>query len=204
MIVVFAPCHDDATRCSHWVAYRSCERLTAALGPVTTLLEGDQAGRAALEQALTRGSTGLAFFGHGGPDRLFDASGDAAVDEQNIHRLRGQWVHAFACRAGGHLAGPAISAGVACFVGYESALYVGWSPDHIPAPVRAAFVQLVTQTTLELASGVTDGDILRRAALEAQAEVIVWCDANSDEAGGLEILAQQLLARLVVRTAATG
>jgi len=29
VIVVFAPCHDEQTRCSHWVAHRSCERLAA-------------------------------------------------------------------------------------------------------------------------------------------------------------------------------
>ena len=199
MIVVFAPCHDEQTRCSHWVAHRNYERLAAELGQVPLLLEGERARRGALEQALAGEVRGLAFFGHGAEDRLLDASGTAALDERNLACVRGRWVHAFACRAGDHLAGPAAAAGVHCFVGYESALNVDWSPDEIPGPIRDAFIRLVTQTTLELARGVLDGDVLRRAALEAQAIVIQWCDEHPGDATGLEIMAQQLLARMVIR-----
>lgn len=199
MIVVFAPCHDEQTRCSHWIARHNCERLAAELGQVPVLLEGDQARRAPLERALAGEVRGLAFFGHGAEDRLLDASGAAALDEQNLASVRGRWVHAFACRAGDHLAGPAAAAGVLCFVGYESALNVDWSPDEIPGEIHAAFILLVTQITLELARGVLDGDVLRRAALAAQAIVIQWCDEHPGEAAGLEIMAQQLLARMVVR-----
>ena len=152
--------------------------------------EGERARRGALEQALAGEVRGLAFFGHGAEDRLLDASGTAALDERNLACVRGRWVHAFACRAGDHLAGPAAAAGVHCFVGYESALNVDWSPDEIPGPIREAFIRLVTQTTLELARGVLDGDVLRRAALEAQAIVIQWCDEHPGDATGLEIMAQ--------------
>lgn len=199
MIVVFAPCHDEATQCSHWVAHRNCERLEAELGQVPLLLERDGARRAMLELALASEAAGLAFFGHGGEDRLFDNDGAAALDEHNLALVRDRWVHAFACRAGDHLAGPAAAAGVRCFVGYESALNIDWTPDEIPDPIRPAFIELVTQTTLELARGVSDGDALRRAALGAQATVIAWCDEHPEQAMGLEITAQQLVARLVVR-----
>ena len=199
MIVVFAACHDPATRCSHWVAQRNCERLAAELGQATTLLDGEHARRDSLESALAGDVSGLAFFGHGSEDRLLNADGAAVLDGDNVKLLADRWVHAFACRAGNDLPGDAAAAGVRCFVGYDSAVLVEWEPEDIPSPIRDAFVQLVTQTTLELARGIHDITTLRRAAVEAQGAVIEWCNDHPGEAPGLEITAHQLLARLVVR-----
>lgn len=201
MIVVFASCHDPATRCSHWVALRNVERLSGELGCAYEMIAGASARRDALEAALAGEVDGLAFFGHGQEERLLGEQRVSVVDETNLALLRGRWVHAFACRAGVQLAGSAAAAGVRCFAGYESALIVEWDPDAIPLQIRGAFFELVTQTTLELARGVHDVTTIRRAARDAQAEVIAWCDEHPGEAPGLEIMAQQLLARLVVRRA---
>ncbi len=200
MIVVLAAHNEDApTRCSHWIALQTCERLGAELGLAVTLLDGASAQRKELEQALIGATQGLAFFGHGGPDRLFGTECLVVLDRDNIHIACDRWVHAFACRAGETLAGEAMAAGVSCFVGYDCSLVFEWEPGEIPQPIRAAFTELVTQTTIELARGARDLSSLRRAALLAQAAVVIWCDENPDQANGLEITAQQLLNRLVVR-----
>lgn len=202
MIVIFATNHDAATRCSHWIALQSHQRLTAELGLATTILEGDAAQRTTLEQALAGEAQGLAFFGHGNPSSLLDAAKAAVLDVRNINLLRDRWVHAFACRAGTELAGEAAAAGARCFAGYESTLIVEWEPEDIPEPIRGAFVQLVTQTTVELARGIDDLDMLLRASRDTQALIIEWCDEHPGEADGIQILAQQLLMRLVVRRCA--
>lgn len=213
MIVIFAPTYDNdddddavaAARCSHWVAQRNHERLDVELGLPLMMLNGEQAHRAALEQALGDPTRGLAFFGHGSEHRLLDQGDAAALDRDNVHLVRGRWVHAFACRAGVELAGYAAAAGSSCFVGYESALIQEWDPDHIPQEIRSAFIQLITQTTLELARGICHADLLRGGALvDAQEIVIAWCDEHPGDAPGLEILAHQLVARLVVRTSELG
>lgn len=198
MIVIFAACHDEPTRCSHWVALRTRERLAAELGCGLTTLEGSAAHRESLAGALAGDVDGLAFFGHGDPDGLY-ADHKAVLDAGNIHLVNGRWVHAFACRAGVQLAAEAVAAGAACFAGYRSRLLIEWDPDEIPEPIRADFVQLVTQTTLELARGVHDEKVLLRAAADAQARIMEWCDANPEQASGLQIMAQQLLFSLVVR-----
>lgn len=199
MIVIFATNYDDATRCSHWIALHNYQRLTIELGLATTMLEGDAARRATLEQALAGEANGLAFFGHGNPCSLLDAAQAAVLDAGNINLLRDRWVHAFACRAGNELAGEAAAAGARCFAGYESTLIVDWEPADIPEPIREAFVQLVTQTTVELARGVDELETLLLASRDTQALIIEWCDAHPGEADGIQILAQQLLMRLVVR-----
>lgn len=108
-------------------------------------------------------------------------------------------MHAFACRAGVQLAAEAAAAGATCFAGYRSRLLIEWDPAEIPEPIRADFIRLVTQTTLELARGVFDERALLRAAADAQARIMAWCDANPEQASGLQIMAQQLLFSLVVR-----
>ncbi|HEY8376291.1 MAG TPA: hypothetical protein VIK91_07370 [Nannocystis sp.] len=52
---------------------------------------------------------------------------------------------------------------------------------------------------LEIARGVHDVALLLRAAAEAQGRIMAWCDDHPEEAGGLQIMAQQLLFSLVVR-----
>lgn len=199
MIVIFATNYDAATRCSHWIAQQNYQRLTVELGLATTMLEGDAARRATLEQALADAAQGLAFFGHGNPSSLLDSAQTAVLDASNVSLLRDRWVHAFACRAGNELAGDAAAAGARCFAGYESTLIVEWEPEDIPEPIRAAFVQLVTQTTVELARGVDELEPLLHASRDIQALIIEWCDEHPGEADGIQILAQQLLMRLVVR-----
>lgn len=197
MIVVFAACDDEATRCSHWVAQRTRARLVAELNAAVTVLDGPAATRDALGHTLSGDAAGLAFFGHGDPDGLYAASG-AVLDVHNLNLLRDRWAHAFACRAGEQLAAEAVAAGATCFAGYRSRLLLQWEPEDIPEPIRDDFVRLVTQTTLELARGVRDIALLLRAAADAQARIMAWCDDHPDEAGGLQIMAQQLLFSLVI------
>ena len=115
MIVIFATNYDAATRCSHWIALHNHQRLTVELGLESTILEGDAACRVTLEQALSGGAHGLAFFGHGNPSSLLDATQTSVLDVRNIQLLRDRWIHAFACRAGNELAGDAAAAG-ACLL----------------------------------------------------------------------------------------
>src|SRR4051794_19445099 len=98
---------DEALAATAWIA-----RETAARAPsASATLLGIGAVRAAFEQHLAASAdlSGLAFFGHGKEDRLFDADraaqaeGPALLDRDNIARLRGFWVHAFACWSGKQL-----------------------------------------------------------------------------------------------------
>lgn len=106
---------DEALAVTAWIA-----RETIARAPIApAILAGAGAVRAAFERHLAdvAGPAGLAFFGHGSEDRLFDAdrpalaNGPALLDRDNVGRLRGFWVHAFACWSGRQLAAHADRAG---------------------------------------------------------------------------------------------
>jgi len=119
--LVVAPerANDEALAATAWIA-----RETAARAPIApAMLTGSGAVRAAFEQRLAEGGelAGLAFFGHGGEDRLFDADraalgvGPAILDHDSVGRLRGFWIHAFACWSGKQLAADALAQGVEIF-----------------------------------------------------------------------------------------
>jgi hypothetical protein len=171
-------------------------------------LTGAQAVRAALEARVSESPnlTGLAFFGHGGEDRLFDADrapamdGPALLDRTNVGLLRRCWIHAFACSSGKTLADQAIANGIAIYVGYRCALDVGWA---FPPPAEREFVDLVTCTTLALLAGERDERALRRQVSRAADQFV---DALGSLPDGdtwrgwmwLHALAQQLVDDMVV------
>jgi len=158
--LVFAPSRadDDALVNSAWIAAQTVARARRP----PAVIGGTGAVRAALEAHVqaTPELSGLAFFGHGSTDRLFDANrapnesdGPAAIDTDNVHLLRGCWIHAFACLSGMTLATRAVVLGAALYVGYQRPLDVGWSA---PPPAEQEFVEMVTCVTLALLEGERD------------------------------------------------
>jgi hypothetical protein len=195
---------DAALSSSAWIARATIRR--APVAPAT--LTGTDAVRAIFEQhvAGTPGLTGVAFFGHGAEDRLFDADrvpqadGPGLLDSGNVALLRGCWVHAFACWSGKTLAAHAIEQGIAIYVGYRRPLDVGWSS---PPSAEREFVELVTCTTLALLAGERDERTLRAKASRAADDFVEALEALPDAQKSqgwlwLHALAQQLVDNLVV------
>ena len=205
--LVLAPERDDdenLTR-SAWVAQQTMAR---APHPPNALLAG-KATRTefARHVATTPGLEGIAFFGHGADDRLFDAdrppksTGPSMLDAENAHLLSGCWVHAFACLSGRTLGQHAVDGGASIYVGYRRPLDVGWL---IPPPAEPAFADLVSCITLALLDGERDERTLRQRVSKA---VDGFYDAfdravpDTHAVPGsmwLPVLAQQLVDEMVV------
>jgi len=158
--LVFAPSRsdDDALLNSAWIAKQTIARAPRP----PAVIDGTGAVRAALEAHVQANPelSGFAFFGHGASDRLFDANrspadphGSAAVDTENVHLLRGCWIHAFACLSGMRLATRAVVLGAALYVGYQRSLDVGWT---VPPPAEREFIDMVTCVTIALLEGERD------------------------------------------------
>lgn len=204
--LLVAPNRDDDDRLSvsTWVAEKT---LTLAPAAPLTLL-GSRAIRASFEAQLSSlsGLSGVAFFGHGAKDKLFDANrppgtdGPALLDTENVARLRGSWIHAFARWSGDALAKRAVEQGVRLYVGYQRPLDVGWA---FPPSAEEPFVALVTCTTLALLAGERDERALRANASRAADAFFEALDTipDDDRSQGwmwLYALAQQLVDDMVV------
>ncbi len=195
---------DETLAVTAWIARETAAR--AATAPV--VLAGRAAVRSVFEQRLAERAdlAGLAFFGHGGEDRLFDADrpagadAPALLDRDNVGRLRGFWVHAFACSSGKQLATHAVEQGVTIYVGYERPLDAGWDCPPSAAP---ELVALVTSTTFALLEGERDERSLRARASRAADDFFWALEALPDDqrTGGwiwLHALAQQLVDSMIV------
>ena len=201
--LVIAPerADDDALRNSAWIA--QCTIRCAKIAPAT--LAGAGAVRAAFERhvAATPGLAGLAFFGHGAEDRLFDAErapradGPGLLDSSNVALLRGCWVHAYACWSGKTLAAQAVEQGITIYVGYRRPLDAGWT---CPPWAEQALVDLVTCTSLALLAG----ERTLRANASRAADVFVTAPEAAPDAPTwpgwmwLHALSQQLVDDMVV------
>ena len=204
--LVVSPLRDDdvALRATDWIARKTIE--CAAETPESLL--DSAATRADFERRLAEnpGLAGIAFFGHGGEDRLFGAerapgaAGPALIDPDNVTLLRGRWVHAFACNSGQILAHLAVRSGAQIYVGYHRPLDAGWD---CPPSAEQQFLRLVTCTTLALLSGERDERTLRRTVSAAADDFFEALEALPDEqrSGGwlwLHALSQQLVDDMVV------
>lgn len=206
--LVFAPLRsdDEALHNSAWVAEQTIARLSDRPAHA---LRGSQAVRSELEAALQTIQTlqGIAFFGHGGVDRLFDAnrspsdpSGPAALDTENVALCARRWIYAFACWSGQQLATRAVLQGVEIYVGYRQPLDVGWS---VPPPAAPEFVKLVSCVTQALLEGERDEQCLRKRVDKAANQFFTALDQieGADQLPGwmwLHKLAQDLVDCLVV------
>lgn len=203
--LLVAPDRDDdeeLTR-SAWIAQKTID----VLAPQPTELRGQAATRAALADVVQSNQpTGVAFFGHGAEDRLFDAdrapgdpNGPALLDKHNIGMLRECWVHAFACLSGAQLAKHAVAQGVTCYVGYSKGLDVGWP---IPPLAEAEFVAMVTCTTQALLAGERDRKALQSNASAAADKLVMALDHIPDQHFpiGLCLLSQELVDAMIVCT----
>ena len=227
-VLLFAPPgshQDDPLVRTRWMADRTREAL-ARDGKDTVALLDDDATRAGFEAAIDDDIAGIAFFSHGRRADLFPRRRDAttppkprsrgdhasrddaligangpALDRDNLYHLHGRWVHAVACHSGTELAAQACHHGAECFAGYTVSLIVEWHPDAIPGDVVNLVIDLVTRTTRNLA----DGERSERRILDdvnnIAEEIQAWCSANPERADGLglEVTAQQLALRLVLR-----
>lgn len=204
--LVVAPLRDDdeALANTTWIAQRTLERAPEA----AIELVGGAITRALLEAEIARTPEvrGLAFFGHGGTDRLFGADrppgcdGPALIDGGNIGLLSGGWIHAFACWSGVALAEQAARSGVRIYVGYRRPLDAGWE---CPPSAEAEFVRLVTCTTFSLLEGKRDEREIRRDASGAADDFFLALEEVPDEQKSgrwmwLYALAQQLVDDMVV------
>lgn len=195
---------DDALAATAWIARETMAR--ASIAPM--MLTGIDAVRAAFEQRLKESAelAGLAFFGHGAEDRLFDADrpalakGPALLDLDSVGRLRGFWVHAFACWSGKQLAAHALAQGVAIYVGYQRPLDAGWE---FPPSAAPEFIELVTSVTFALLMGDRDERSIRARASRAADNFFLALEALPDEQRTrgwmwLHALAQQLVDDMIV------
>ena len=199
-LLVFAPTRpgEDSLECSLWMAKCNRDRLNAE-GFSTIEAMGSDALPEALDERLPEASA-LLYFGHGDEEHLGSADAEKpSMGPGNVHLLSDRWAHAVACRAGVRLADLAVEKGAILFAGYDAAIILDWSPTNIPAEIAGAFRIFISETSVLLARGVREiGEIQRR--LEAVAErIVLWC--QDDGSQGLEITAQQLIQRLVVRRA---
>ncbi len=194
----------DALAATAWIARETAARAPSAPGT----LAGVGAVRAAFEEHLAARDdiVGIAFFGHGADDRLFDADrpafadGPALLDRENLGKLRGLWVHAFACWSGKQLAAHAIAEGVAIYVSYRRPLDAGWA---FPPSAAQEFIELVTSTTLALLAGDRDERSLRVRASHAADMFVLALEALPDDQRTrgwmwLHALAQQLVDDMIV------
>ena len=208
--MIVAPHRDDDEGLgrSRWVAMETFIRVFRPASPVKVFLQNGDAIRATFEVTLQNNPDieGLAFFGHGAEDRLFDANrppktnGPALLDSDNLHMLRGKWIHAFACWSGKKLAIEAVLNGISIYVGYRRPLDVGWA---FPPSATNEFKNLVTCTTRALASGERDERALQTNASRAADEFFIALESIPDEhrSSGwiwLHALAQQLVDDMVV------
>ena len=209
-VVLFAPGpkrEDDPLVCTRWIADRTQERLSE-LDVTTRPVFDDAVTRAGLESSIEGDIDGVAFFSHGrvgdfasmADDAIIGADGPA-LDRDNASLMAGKWGHAIACHAGHELAARACEQGAECFVGYEGTLGVEWLPENIPGDVEAVFVELVTKTTCNLATGIREPRLLRRDVARLADALTTWCAEHPERAEGLylEVTAAQLVERLVYR-----
>jgi hypothetical protein len=196
---------DPALTNSAWIARRTQDAAPNA--PIA--LTGRDAVRHRFEQLVQSQHQieGVAFFGHGASDRLFDAdrmpndpTGPTAIDTANAALLKGRWVHAFACWSGEQLAARAVLNGASIYVGYKKPLDIGWSA---PPPAEAEFVEMVTYVTTALIKGVRDERSLLSQLSAAVDNFIAALEATpkADSSPGwmwLHKLAQDLVDHLVV------
>lgn len=207
-VLVVATSGDPSLANSYWIAEQNALRLKQDETTVVHRVVDADVTRASFEGALGHDIQGIAAFTHGQAhdtrhglhDALLGVEGESILDGDNVALLAGRWVHAFACRSGVELPGLAVAAGSTCFVGYEIALLVEWSPEEIPAPIRTAFIALVTEVTWQLANGARDQKSILQALAPHQEVILGWCDAHPGEAGGVAITAQQLMSGLVCRS----
>ncbi len=180
-------------------------RWTASHASKPRTLTGADATRAALE-AHIGDVGGVAFFGHGDHDRLFDAdrppgeAGPALLDSDNVSILKGRWFHAFACMSGLHLGELARSNGAAVYVGYRQNLNVSF-PSVLPERVQEAFIRVVTSTTFALADGVRNAAELQRAAsraADALVDLLLAAELPFEGEMAVHILSQQLVDAMCV------
>ncbi len=123
---------------------------------------------------------GLGFFGHGN-ERFPEAAGGVnALPARTIERVRGGWLHVFACFTGQEFGPEAIRSGVATFAGYREAIEPRWDERTIPPGLRGALEDVLTCVTLCLAHG--RAPELRRRLRPATDRVIAWCDENPGSA----------------------
>lgn len=211
---------EEALARAAWVA-RIHERDLRAAGHEALRIAATRG----LRDELERTSSGLALYAHGNqppmvpPDRvdgeaqdrlrrdptaylrpsIQHRAGEPILDLDNLDRLKGRWVYAFACRAGVELAGQAVQQGCPLFVGYQVALQLDWSLDDLPPEILAAFERFLSATLLELADGRTDRERIGRRLYELAEPVEQWLIAHPEVGQGVMVLMAQLKGRLVIR-----
>lgn len=198
---------DDSLPNSEWVAQTTLRHVLSA--PI--VLSGETATRSNFERIVGEHQplTGMAFFGHGAEDRLYDAerppkaTGPALLDHDNIGLLVNCWIHAFACWSGVKLAHRAVVQGVEIYVGYRRPLDVAWE---FPPSAASEFENLVTATTKSLLAGERDEHQLQANAARAADEFVLALERIPEKTRSrgwiwLHALAAQLVDDMVVAKA---
>lgn len=145
---------------------------------------------------------GVVFAGHGRANALLDGQPERNVvfDAADAAAATCGWLHAICCQAGVELAGGAAARGLR-FVGYETSLVVEWDIAQIPKEALPLLEAVASEASAALVDGVRDTAGLRLRVNGAAQRLIGWIEANPSLGEGLhlEIIAQQLAGRVVVR-----
>jgi len=206
-VLIFAPWYDgsgleeserrraEALENSRYIARQTAKLLESAI-----ILEDNEAVREKLEATCgLHEFSGVLCCGHGEKHAVFGADTREAFDRHNIACIRASWVHLIACNAGCDLVRHHAVDHRALFVGYTSYIVVDFAIKGLPAELEALLIELVTCTTLALASGERDTSRLRLRAEPARQAMINWIYLNGYEHQyfSLEWLAQTLVERLI-------
>lgn len=195
-VLIFAPYvdGDSALWNSRWVA-----RESAGAIPDAHLLEGSSAIRDNLESHLGANSyVGVLLTGHGDPSAAYGADDEIAVDETNLSRLHGEWLHLLACHVGSKLT--EISKAHSTFVvGYRGAVIVEFAIENLPRELLERLKTLLLAATLGLLSGLRTKQELRGSINTAADSLVEWLIENTEDGDylGLHCLTETLLERIV-------
>ena len=196
-VLVYSTSGDEALATARCIAEWTEVRLVAESHAAHLVCDID---RLTLE-TLVDGADGLAAFTHGSKEALFDGSRRPMVDAGNVAMLTGRWAWLYACYAGHELAGRAVHAGAVCVAGFDVPVHVDWVPETLPPGLRTDFERLVTEVPSLLAAGQYGGDEIRAAVLPLVDAILDYCQDHQETfPPGIDITAEQMLRRLVIRS----
>jgi hypothetical protein len=178
------------------IARRTEVRL-AAEGHVVHRIVGD----ACVESRLvSRRPDGTAYYGHGSPELIPGSDGVGLFPGDAAERLRGRWLHAFACEAGQAFTERVLAHDPTVIVAYRTWLRTDWSFEDLPHAVAVRFDLFLTEVTSTLAAGTFDEVQTSRELQRLLDEMTeVWAVGRPDLALSIGAFCRYLIRGMVVR-----
>lgn len=152
-LLLVRPFYDGVTQALHTWANIVVQTVLSSGAHTCTDLSKGMATRANTETYLQQGTNCLAFYGHGGADRLFAQDGrqgtPAAVDTRNHSLLKDKVICAVACDSARTLGPEAVTQQRArAYIGYNDLLGIVWGGPELwfQHAANAAILFLLTWT----------------------------------------------------------